>query len=113
VLESTLDDPPQAARKLFEIIKCYVHRRSVDNTIPKKKVIFERKDIREFSSWSFAQVRSNFRIVEHLRENGIPILSVKEGSHGGRRAGQKWQGSARFRTSCSNVNDWRGPNIIN
>jgi hypothetical protein len=27
------------------------------------KIIFERKQIREFSSWSFAQVRNNFRIL--------------------------------------------------
>ena len=78
VLENTLDDLPQAARKLFEIIRRYVHKRSVDDTIPKEKIIFERKDIREFSSWSFAQVRNNFRILreyEYIRlikaQNGI------------------------------------------
>ena len=29
-----------------------------------ERIIFERKDIREYSSWSFAQVRNNFRVLK-------------------------------------------------
>ena len=64
VLDNTLDDLPQPARKLLETIRSYVTKRAQADDIALEKVIFERKDIREFSSWSFAQVRNNFRILQ-------------------------------------------------
>ena len=64
VLDNTLDDLPQPARKLLETIRAYVMRRAEAEDLPPEKIIFERKDIREFSSWSFAQVRNNFRILK-------------------------------------------------
>ena len=64
VLDNTLDDLPQSARKLLETIGAYVSSRAKAEDIPAEKVIFERKDIREFSSWSFAQVRNNIRILQ-------------------------------------------------
>ncbi len=63
VLDSTLDDLPRPARKLLDIIKKYLSERSERDGIPTEKIIFERKEIREYSSWSFAQVRNNFRIL--------------------------------------------------
>ncbi|MEA3458610.1 MAG: hypothetical protein U9R21_08035, partial [Candidatus Thermoplasmatota archaeon] len=70
VLENTLDDLPRPARQLFEIIHTYLDRRSETEDVPKSRIIFERKEIREFSSWSFGQVRNNIRILtdyEYLR----------------------------------------------
>ena len=64
VLDNTLDDLPQPARKLLESIQSYVMTRAEAEDIAPEKIIFERKDIREFSSWSFAQVRNNFRILQ-------------------------------------------------
>jgi len=63
VLDSTLDDLPRPARKLLDIIKKYLKERSKRDDIPVEKIIFERKEIREYSSWSFAQARNNFRIL--------------------------------------------------
>ncbi len=70
VLENTLDDLPRPARQLFEIIHTYLDRRSETEDVPKSRIIFERKEIREFSSWTFAQVRNNIRVLtdyEYLR----------------------------------------------
>ncbi len=64
LLDNTLDDLPRPARELLELIKKYVSDKSKENNIPADKVIFERKDIREYTSWSFAQVRNNIRILK-------------------------------------------------
>lgn len=71
LLDNTLDDLPRPARELLELIKKYINNVSQESNIPKDKVIFERKHIREFTSWSFAQVRNNIRILkeyEYLQE---------------------------------------------
>ena len=64
LLDNTLDDLPRPARELLELIKKYVDEKSKQNNLQVDKIIFERKDIREYSSWSFAQVRNNFRILK-------------------------------------------------
>ena len=64
VLDNTLDDLPQSARKLLDSIRTYVAKRAKAEDLPAEKIIFERKEIREFSSWSFAQVRNNFRTLQ-------------------------------------------------
>ena len=64
LLDNTLDDLPRPARELLELIKKYVEDKSKQNNLPADKIIFERKDIREYSSWSFAQVRNNFRTLK-------------------------------------------------
>lgn len=75
VLENTLDDLPRPARQLFEVIHAYLDKRSRTDDVPADRIIFERKDIREFCSWSFAQVRNNMRILteyEYVRvTNGV------------------------------------------
>ena len=63
VLDSTLDDLPSPARSLLDLVKRYLAQKSERDKIPVEKIIFERKDIREYCSWSFAQVRNNFRIL--------------------------------------------------
>jgi hypothetical protein len=63
VLDNTLDDLPSPARKLLDLIKGYLQDRAQRDKIPAEKIVFERKDIREYTSWSFAQVRNNFRIL--------------------------------------------------
>ena len=78
VLENTLDDLPAPARKLLDLIKKYLEKRSKSEGSSADRIAFERKDIREFTSWSFAQVRNNFRILkdyEYIRlikaQNGL------------------------------------------
>jgi hypothetical protein len=78
VLENTLDDLPAPARKLLDLIKTYLEKRSKSEGIAADRIVFERKDIREFTSWSFAQVRNNIRILkdyEYIRltkaQNGL------------------------------------------
>jgi hypothetical protein len=71
VLENTLDDLPRPARRLLEVIHAYVDRRADAESSVKERIVFERKEIREFSSWSFAQVRNNIRVLtdyEYLRQ---------------------------------------------
>ena len=64
VLDNTLDDLPSSARKLLNLIKRYLHQRSERDKMSVEKIIFERKEIRDYTSWSFAQVRNNFRILK-------------------------------------------------
>ena len=64
LLDNTLDDLPRPARELLDIIKKFVDDKKTRNEISGDKVLFERKDIREYSSWSFAQVRNNIRILK-------------------------------------------------
>ena len=71
VLENTLDDLPRPARRLLEVIHSYLDKRAEADAAEKERLVFERKDIREFSSWSFAQVRNNIQVLtdyEYLRQ---------------------------------------------
>ena len=63
VLENMLDDLPRPARHLLNLIEEYLAKRAKDDGVPVERIIFERKDIREYTSWTFAQVRNNFRIL--------------------------------------------------
>lgn len=75
VLENTLDDLPRPARQLFDVIHAYLEKRGKTEDAAKDRIIFERKEVREFCSWSFAQVRNNMRILadyEYVRVvNGV------------------------------------------
>jgi abortive infection bacteriophage resistance protein len=64
VLENTLDDLPRPARHLLNLIEEYLEKRAKAEGVPVERIIFERKDIREYTFWSFAQVRNNFRILK-------------------------------------------------
>jgi len=64
VLENTLDDLPRPARHLLNLIDEYLEKRAKTEDVPIERIVFERKDIREYTSWSFAQVRNNFRILK-------------------------------------------------
>jgi hypothetical protein len=77
VLDHTLDDLPTPARKLLELTKKYLHRRAQTEQVPTEKIVFERKDIREYTSWSFAQVRNNFRVLRDYEY--IQLIKVKNG----------------------------------
>jgi len=77
VLDHTLDDLPAPARKLLELTKKFLHQRAKAEQLPAEKIIFERKDIREYTSWSFAQVRNNFRILRDYEY--IHLIKVKNG----------------------------------
>ncbi|MBW8003353.1 MAG: hypothetical protein FVQ80_15290 [Planctomycetes bacterium] len=77
VLDNTLDDLPASARKLLELIKKYLQGRSNRDNIPVDKIIFERKEIRECTSWSFAQVRNNFRILRDYEY--LQLIKVNNG----------------------------------
>jgi hypothetical protein len=78
LLDNTLDDLPRPARELLDIIKKFVELKTKQSDNPHDKIVFERKDIREFSSWSFAQVRNNIRtlkeyeyLIEVKSRNGL------------------------------------------
>ena len=45
--------------------------------MPVEKIIFERKDIREYTSWSFAQVRNHFRILRDYEY--LQLIKTKNG----------------------------------
>jgi len=77
VLDNTLDDLPRPARKLLELIKKYLSERSRRDTIPIDKIIFERREIREYTSWSFAQIRNNFRILKDYEY--IQVIKARNG----------------------------------
>ena len=77
VLDSTLDDLPRTARKLLEITKQYLKERSAREGLPMERIVFERKDIREYSSWSFAQVRNNFRVLRDYEY--LQLVKAKNG----------------------------------
>jgi hypothetical protein len=77
VLDNTLDDLPQQARKLLELIKKYLQEKSKRDNIPVDKIIFERKEIRMYTSWSFAQIRNNFKILRDYEY--IQLLRTKAG----------------------------------
>ena len=64
VLENTLDDLPRPARHLLNLIEEYLEKRAKADGVSAERIIFERKDIREYTSWTFAQVRNNFRILK-------------------------------------------------
>ena len=78
VLDNTLDDLPRPARRLLDITRRYVEERAKKEQVQPEKIIFERKDIKEYSSWSFSQVKYNLKILqeyEYLRlikaQNGL------------------------------------------
>ena len=77
VLDNTLDDLPAPARKLLELIKGYLQERSRRDGVPAEKIVFERKDIREHTSWSFAQVRNNFRVLRDYEY--LQLIKAKNG----------------------------------
>ena len=77
VLDNTLDDLPSSTRKLLELIKKYLQGKSKQDNIPIEKIIFERKEIREYTSWSFAQVRNNFRILRDYEY--LQLIKAKNG----------------------------------
>jgi len=77
VLDNTLDDLPRPARKLLELIKKYLSEKSNRDNIPVEKIIFERREIREYTSWSFAQIRNNFRILREYEY--IQLIKANNG----------------------------------
>ena len=77
VLDNTLDDLPRPGRKLLDLIKKHLSEKSNRDNIPVEKIIFERKEIREYTSWSFAQIRNNFRILRDYEY--IQLIKTKNG----------------------------------
>ena len=88
VLDNTLDDLPRPARKLLDHIKRYLQERAGRDGVPVNRLLFERKDIREYTSWSFAQVRNGFRTLrdyEYIQlirsQNGVASQYRLNGSY--------------------------------
>ena len=77
VLDNTLDDLPRPARKLLELIKKYLNEKSRRDNLQVEKIIFERREIREYTSWSFAQIRNNFRTLREYEY--IQLIKAKNG----------------------------------
>ena len=78
VLDNTLDDLPKPSKELLTHIKGFLKTKAQDNDSPLDKIIFERREIREYTSWSFAQIRNNFRILQNY-EN-IKLIRGRNGT---------------------------------
>lgn len=71
ILDNTLDDIPRTAKELFVLIKKHLKEKSIKENNPIDKIIFTRKEIREYTNWTFVQIRNNFRILrdyEYIQE---------------------------------------------
>ena len=64
VLDNSFDDLQKPVRELLEIIKSYLKKKSIKENVPVDKIIFTRKDIRDYSNWTFAQIRNNFQFLK-------------------------------------------------
>lgn len=62
---------------MLELIKTYLKEKSRRDNIPIEKIIFERKETREYTSWSFAQIKNNFRILKDYEY--IQLIKAKNG----------------------------------
>ena len=76
ILDATLDDIPRQARELLQLIRKYLSEREKQDSIPAHKIIFTRKEIREFAGWTFVQIRNNFRILKDYEH--IVLLADKK-----------------------------------
>ena len=77
ILDNTLDDIPRSSKELLNIINKYLKEKTNKDNIPVDKIIFTRKDIREYSSWSFVQIRNNMKTLKDYEY--IQLLPVKNG----------------------------------
>jgi hypothetical protein len=71
ILDNTLDDIPRTSKELLTLIKTYLEKRAEKEHTAIDKIIFTRKEIREYTHWTFVQIRNNFRILrdyEYIRE---------------------------------------------
>ena len=64
ILDNSFDDLQKPVKKLLEIIKSYLKEKSIIENIPADKIIFTRKEIRDYSNWTFAQIRNNFQVLK-------------------------------------------------
>ena len=77
VLDNTLDDLPRPARELLELIKKYVTDKADAEGVVAEQVVFQRSQIRAYTSWSFAQVRNNFRTLADYEY--IQLIKARSG----------------------------------
>ena len=85
-LDNSLDDLPRQAKELFSIIKNYLKDKGIKENILIDAIIFTRKQIRDYSNWSFAQVRNNFQTLKEYEY--LQIIQSKNGlSHNYRLLG--------------------------
>ena len=57
-------DLQRPAKHLLNLIEEYLEKRAKADGVPIERIIFERKDFREYTSRTFAQVRNNFHILK-------------------------------------------------
>ena len=48
---------------LLMLIKKYLKEKADKDNIKIDKIIFTRKEIREYTNWTFVQIRNNFRVL--------------------------------------------------
>jgi hypothetical protein len=58
-----LDDIPRTAKEFLQLIKKYLEHKAEKEHTTCDKIIFTRKEIREYTHWTFVQIRNNFRIL--------------------------------------------------
>ena len=77
ILDNTLDDIPRGAKELMNLIKKYLKKQSQKDKLPQEKLIFSRKQIREYTGWSFVQIRNNFRMLKDYEY--IELINNRKG----------------------------------
>ena len=77
VLDNTLNDLPRPARELLELIKKYVTDKADAEGVVAEQVVFQRSQIRAYTSWSSAQVRNNFRTLADYEY--IQLIKARSG----------------------------------
>jgi len=64
ILDNSFCDLPSQSKELLDIIKKYLNDKSKKDKTNVDSIIFTRKDIRDYSNWSFSQVRNNFQVLK-------------------------------------------------
>ena len=64
-------------RELLELIKKYVTDKADAAGVVAEQVVFQRSQIRAYTSWSFAQVRNNFRTLADYEY--IQLIKARSG----------------------------------
>jgi DNA primase len=77
VLGRSLDELPPQTRRLLESIKTLIREKMKTESIEQRLSLFSRKELREFTGWSYMQVK---RHLDHLLE--LEYLSQRGGRNG-------------------------------
>jgi len=77
VLGRSLDELPPQSRRLLEHIKELIRAKMKSEDLEQRMALFSRREIREFTGWSYMQVK---RHLDRLLE--LELLAVRGGRNG-------------------------------